>query len=489
MTLQLPIRVRLTLWFFMVFATATLALLTVCLWMVHRSIVELEANELQQRVRSIRRFLELRPPDEIPALQQRALAIFDVLHGGKWLQVIDQAGNWIYRSKHVAEVCPQLALPQGLRSESTYFQYSTGGSHVSALIAPVTVHGRSYTVQTGLSLNKTLVILGDFQRQIIVLTPIVLLLAAAAGYFMSRKALSPVAAIATEARRINEKNLDNRLPKLNSRDELADMSETLNQMLDRIEAGYSSIREFTANAAHELRTPVSLIRTETEVSLAFQRTAGEYRDTCEHIQEESVRMGKLIDSLLALARADADAECLHFEVLDLNDLVHDAARRWLPQLQKASLTFTANPAADAARIRGDRASLKRFLDILMENAWRYTPQGGAVMLTVSRDDHSATLSVRDTGIGISEDNQARIFERFYRTGQPQTNGHSGSGLGLALARWIAEKHHTTIEVLSELGNGSCFSSSFGCVSDSDESSLYALETNAPVVKRQYQSTS
>jgi heavy metal sensor kinase len=475
MSLRLPIRFRLTLWFFLIFAAATVALLTVCLWMVHRSIVELEVNELQQRVRSIRRFLELRPPDEPPASQQHALAIFDVLHGGKWLQVIDQDGNWIYRSKHIAEVYPELALPQELLFESTYFQYSAGGSHVRALIAPITVHGRSYTVQTGLSLNKTLVILGDFQRQIIVLTPIVLLLAAAVGYFMSRQALSPVAAIATEARRISEKNLDNRLPKLNTRDELADMSETLNHMLDRIEAGYRSIREFTANAAHELRTPVSLIRTETEVSLAFQRTAEEYRDTCEHIQQESVRMGKLIDSLLALARADAGVECLHFEVLDLNDLVHDAARRWLPQLRKASLTFTANPAADAARIQGDRMSLKRFLDILVENAWKYTPQGGAIMLTVLRDDHSATLSVRDTGTGISLDNQARIFERFYRIGQPQTNGHLGSGLGLALARWIAEKHHTTIEVLSELGNGSCFSARFECVSDSDDSRIYAFE--------------
>jgi len=111
MSLRLPIRIRLALWFFTVFGVATLALLSACLWMVHRSISELETNELQERVRSVRRFLEVRPAGEPLASQQRAFGVFDVTNGGKWLQVIDQDGNWIYRSKHVADVHPHLALP------------------------------------------------------------------------------------------------------------------------------------------------------------------------------------------------------------------------------------------------------------------------------------------------------------------------------------------------------------------------------------------
>lgn len=465
MSLRLPIRIRLSLWFFAVFGVATLTLLAACLSMVHHSIVELETNELHERVKSVQRFLEAQPPDETLASQQRAFAVFDVTHGGKWLQVIDQDGNWVYRSRHVAEVYPHLALPQELSTEGPSFQYSAGDRHVRGLIAPIAVNGRRYTVQTGLTLNKTMVILGDFRRQIMVLTPIVLILAAAAGYFMSRKALLPVAAIAAEARRISDKNLGNRLPTLGTRDELADMSETLNQMLDRIEAGYRSIREFTANAAHELRTPVSLISAEVEVSLAFQRTGGEYRDTCEHIQQEAARMGKLIDTLLALTRADAGAEHLHFEVLDLNDLARDAGKKWAPQMAKASISYTVIDAPDPVRILGDRPSLKRLLDILIDNAWRYTPQGGAVSVTVLRDDRQATLSVRDNGIGISPDDQARIFERFYRAGRSQNGEHAGSGLGLALARWVAEKHQTSIQVLSERGHGSCFSVDFASVGE------------------------
>jgi heavy metal sensor kinase len=473
------------MWFFTVFGVATLALLSACLWMVHRSILELETNELQERVRSVRRFLEVRPPDEPLASQQRAFGVFDVTHGGKWLQVIDQNGNWIYRSKHVADVYPHLALPQELRAEVPSFQYSAGDLHVRGLIAPIAVNGRSYTVQTGLSLNKTMVILGDFHRQLIVLTPFVLLLATATGYFMSRKALSPVAAIAAEARRISDKNLSNRLPALGTRDELADMSETLNQMLDRLEAGYRSIRDFTANAAHELRTPVSLISAEAEVSLAFQRTAEEYRDTCEHIQQESVRMGKLIDTLLALTRADAGAEHLHLEILDLNDLVRDAGKKWAPQMQKSLIAFIAIDATDAVRILGDRASLRRFLDILIDNAWRYTPQGGAISVIASRDEHYATLTVRDTGIGISPVDQPRIFERFYRAGRPQNGEHAGSGLGLALAQWIAEKHHISIKVLSDMGHGSSFSANFECAGEND---FPIIELHAPNRSRMEESS-
>jgi heavy metal sensor kinase len=481
MNLRLPIRVRLAAWFFSVFAVATISLLSACLWTVHRSILELETNELHERVRSVRRFLEVRPPDEPPASQRKALAVYDVMHGGKWLQVIDQDGNWIYRSSHVAEAYPNLVLPQGLASGETTFQYVVPGDlHVRGMIAPIVVHGRSYTVQTGLSLNKTMVILGDFHRQLLVLTPVALLLAGAAGYLMSRKAITPVAAIAAEARRISDKNLDLRLPTLGTRDELADMSETLNQMLDRIEAGYRSVREFTANAAHELRTPVSLLCTETEVSLAFQRTAEEYRDTCEHVQRESVRMGKLIDTLLALSRADAGTESLNMTVLDLNVLVCDAAKRWAPRMQKASITLTAKDAPNAAFIVGDRPSLNRFLDILIDNAWRYTPQGGSVSLAVSRDQQQAIVAVRDTGIGISKFDQPRIFERFYRSGNPQNGEHAGSGLGLALARWIAEKHNTSIHVESTPGCGSCFSSSFNLIKDSEIPTMDRLGITIPI---------
>jgi heavy metal sensor kinase len=482
--LPLPIRLKLTLWFFSIFAVATLALLSACLWMVHRSILELETNELQQRVRSVQRFLDARPRDASLGSERQAFAVFDVMHGGKWLQVVDQDGNWIYRSKSIVAAFPRLALPQALTTNDSTFEFEAVGSHVRGMIEPIKVHGRSYAVQTGLSLNKTLVILGDFRRQLAILTPFVLLLAAGGGYLMSRKALAPVAAITAEARRINDKNLRNRLPILYTRDELADMSETLNEMLDRIESGYRSVREFTANAAHELRTPVSLICTETEVSLAFQRSAEEYRDTCEHIQQESRRMGNLIDVLLALARADAGAEGLRMEALDLNDLAQDARRRWTAQIEKTPLTLTVCRTTGQSRVFADAAALKRLLDVLIDNAWRYTPRGGEISIGVSRDGDYVNLFVSDTGIGIKAEDQPRIFDRFYRAGRPQNGAHRGSGLGLALATWIAEKHQTKINVTSESGRGSCFSIGLPALPVEADPRFRPRTSNLPTVQTQ-----
>ena len=181
--------------------------------------------------------------------------------------------------------------------------YKAENIPVRALIEPIEVRGVRYTVQTGLTLSKTLELLSNFRFQIFLLTTLGLIISSMAGYFMSRKALMPIAAIAAEAQRINDKNLSSRLPTLKTHDELAALSNTLNQMLGRIEAGYRSVRSFTANAAHELRTPVALLRAETEVALAFHRDEAYYRDTCENVLRSSVQMTRLIDQLLVLARA------------------------------------------------------------------------------------------------------------------------------------------------------------------------------------------
>ena len=305
-----------------------------------------------------------------------------------------------------------------------------------------------------------------------ILTPIVLLMAAVVGYAMSRKALSPVAAIAAEARRINDRNLESRLPTLGTRDELADMSETLNQMLDRIEAGYRSVREFTANAAHELRTPVSLICTETEVSLAFSTHLRGISQTPANTCNERNRCGcgKLIETLLALTRADAGTEALHMDVLDLNDLLFDVARRWAPQMEKSSIQYVVIPAPGEAPIVGDRQSLKRLLDIFIDNAVKYTPAGGSICVNVLCDGHRATLAVRDTGIGISPDELPAHFRAllpFRRPSKMETT--LGRGLGLALSAMDRRKtHRTTITMAwckTAREKGVLLSLAFDCVGE------------------------
>jgi heavy metal sensor kinase len=453
----LSIRLRLSLWFFLIFAVAILSLSAICLWMVHRSILAIETNELQQRVRSIQRFLEVRPPSEpASALQSDLAYIYDVTHGGKWLQVIDQDGRWIYRSKSIAERYPHLLLPDQVPPEGIYFQFSANSIPVWALVKQISVNGRKYTVQTGTSLNSKFVIFNDFRLQLMILTPTVLLLALLGGYWMSRQALNPVAAIEIEARHINDKNLNWRLPALDTRDELANLTQTLNQMLERIEAGYKSVREFTANAAHELRSPISLIRAETEVALAFPRTAHEYKDVCERVQAESVRMSTLIDNLLFLARTDAKADILQFEALEPNRLITDLGSKWTTLMQRQGISLEVLADTKAVWVHGDIPSLRRLLIILLDNACKYTPAGGRVILQTYLKNQNVFFSVKDNGVGIAPESLPSIFQRFYRGTDPSGNHPQGAGLGLALAVALAERHGTHIQVESTRMQGSCF---------------------------------
>lgn len=451
--MRMPIRFRLTLWYCAMFATAAALLSASSWWMLRRSLVATEYHELQERAEDVQLLLrQLGPQADLTLLQQKFLEIYQVKDDGKYLQILDQDGHWIYRSKRMIEEGLRPEPPGNLPPQGSVVEFHQGTRYVRALSYPIHANGRSYSVQTGIALNKSAALLSLFRVQLLLLTPAVLLLAAVGGHFMSRKALAPVAAIATEARRINDKNLEIRLPIANTRDEIDHLSETLNQMLERVEVGVRSIRDFTANAAHELRTPLALIRTEVEVALSLPRSAGEYREACEQVQLETVRMTALIDNLLMLARVDAETEGVRLQPVEANQIVRRVGEKWKNAMRLALLDFKPETGPTPLVVQADVDSLQRLLTILLDNAVRYTPPGGAVTLEVARSNGYAVFSVRDTGMGIAPEHQARVFDRFYRVDR----NRGGSGLGLALAKWIAEKHGTNISLTSTPGKGTVF---------------------------------
>jgi heavy metal sensor kinase len=452
---RLPIRLRLTLWYCAMFATAAALLSVASWWMLRRSLAATEYHELQERAEDVQLLLvQLGPNANTAFLQQKFTEIYQVKDDGKYLQVLDQDGSWIYRSKRMTDEGLRPASPGLLPPQGTLVEFHQGTRYVRALSYPIRANGRAYSVQTGIALNKSMALLSAFRAQLLLLTPAVLLLTAIGGHFMSRKALAPVAAIASEARRVNDRNLQLRLPIPATRDEISHLSETLNQMLERVELGVCSIRDFTANAAHELRTPLALIRTEVEVALSVPRSASEYREACEQVQIETVRMTALIDNLLMLARVDAETESVYLEPVEANKLILRVGEKWKNAMRLALLEFNVNSMIEPAFVTGDAESLQRLLTILLDNAVRYTPPGGAVSLEVTQNEGRVIFTVRDTGIGIAPEHQARVFDRFYRVDRTRS-GSGGSGLGLALAKWIAEKHGTSISLDSAVGQGTC----------------------------------
>jgi signal transduction histidine kinase len=450
---SLPIRIRLSLWYFAMFASAAALLSFASMFMLRRSVDAQEYHELQERAEDVQEVLQHEDPNQSPdALQREFAAIYEFKDDGKYLQVRDQDGNWIFRSRRLIQQNPELLPPDRLPPQGVQADFHQGTRYVRILSYPIVAQGRHYAVQTGLARNKSMALVVAFRNGLLLLTPAVILLAGLAGHWMSRKALKPVAALAARAQMINDRNLGLRLPVPN-----------LNQMLERIDKAFASVRAFTGNASHELRTPISLLRAEIDIALMRPRDPDEYRATLLRLNEEAVRMTNLVENLLSLARADGGAETIGMAPFELSSLLQSAKRAWTGSMQRAMLDFHVEIPAVPIQLLGDPGAVQRLLSILLENATKYTPPGGSVTVCARCADSQAVISVRDTGVGISAEDLPRIFDRFYRGTQACDPLPRGSGLGLALAKWIADRHGTKLTVESCPGQGSCFSFSLQTV--------------------------
>jgi len=459
-----PIRVQLTLRYFLFFSAAALLLVLSSWLLLNKSLVSTAQSELEERTEDLAGFLHRQP--QAATLDQRRSALNREYSGrdeGKYLLIVDQNGDWLYSSQRRSIATPRSPLPP--RSPGVTPAFHTPLRTLQSFSCTIQVDENTYKVVTGLSFRRSEALLRSFARSLLLLTPALLILAALAGHVLSRKALAPVAAISAEARRINETNLSVRLPISATRDELQDLSETLNQMLARIDTAFGSVRAFTANASHELRTPLSLIRTRVEIALCFPRSAEYYRKTLEEVQGTTVHMTALLESLLALARADANVETITLSPVSLDLVAAEAVEHWRPLARQQGLALRLAQSHEPAWVMGDITALRRCVAILMENACRYTERGG-IEIGLETEQGLVTLLVRDTGIGIAPEDISHLFERFYR-GEDVRRGDrslagrerafkSGSGLGLSLAKWIADRHHAELLVESRPGAGSCF---------------------------------
>ncbi len=314
--------------------------------------------------------------------------------------------------------------------------------YVAELAQPLTVGERS---------------LARFGRMLVLVIPLALLLASLSGYWLSGRALAPVMQIMADARRINATNLSDRLAVPPARDELRELSETLNAMLGRIDQSISQLRQFTEDASHELRAPLALIYTAAEFSLRRERPREELVEALEKILRESRHTASLVDSLLLLARADSGEDRAQPLVsIDLSALCQDAAHRAVELGSAKGISLSTDLGSTSIVVDGDETALRRLLLILVDNAIKYTPAGGSVSVQLALDGNTARIGISDTGIGIAVEDLPHVFDRFWRADKVRSRSTGGTGLGLAIARWIVDRHGGEIVVSSELGRGSAF---------------------------------
>jgi len=275
------------------------------------------------------------------------------------------------------------------------------------------------------------------------------------GRFIVRKSLKPIDDITKTAQKIEAENLTPRFEMPKTGDELSQLASTLNEMIDRLELSLQQIRQFTADASHELRTPLTVIRGQTEVILRRERSTEEYRQVLESNLEEMEWMSRMIDNLLTLSRADAGQLQIELEPVQLKRLVVEAYEECnvLAEAKKLSVFLDK---IEAALVYGDEMWLRQVLVNLIDNAVKYTPEGGKIWLSLEVEAGYVKLTVKDTGIGIPEEDLPKIFDRFYRADKARSRQMGGSGLGLSIVNWIVSAHKGCVEVTSRLGKGSCF---------------------------------
>jgi two-component system, OmpR family, sensor kinase len=352
-------------------------------------------------------------------------------------------------------ISPQ-ALQNALRGIATFDTINKPGSYpVRVLIAPVLEAGRVINVvQVGISLENMMKTLRRFDLIMAAVFPLGLLLAGGGGWLLARRALKPVDSMTQAVRRISGEHLQERLPETGSGDELDRLANTLNEMLGRLEDSFRQVRQFSADASHELQTPLTILKGEIEVALRSSRSPEEYQRVLYSCLEEIERIGRLVGGLLLLARADAGVLRLDLQPVDLPELVTEVVTRMRRLAEEKSIRLRPD-FTEPVSIQGDKEHLQRLLLNLVDNAIKYTQPGGLVTVSLKGDDHQVSLSVTDTGIGLKPSELDQIFTRFYRSAEAKSQG-GGAGLGLCLVRSIATAHGGSIEVDSTPGQGSTF---------------------------------
>lgn len=276
------------------------------------------------------------------------------------------------------------------------------------------------------------------------------------GYYLTRQAFKPIGEITRKAERITSRNLTERLPTPETGDELEQLSLSLNSMIERIERAFRYLNRFTADASHELRSPLALIRTTAELALKRSRTEVEYRDALSAIVADVQGTSNIVDGLLFLARADDGCELLDKNRVDIAEIIREASSKGQMMADEKEIAMSNRIDTRPLWIEGDAASLRRLFLILIDNAIKYTPARGRVFLALESSNGSALFEIRDTGLGISESDLPHVFERFFRADKARTRQHGGVGLGLSIGKQIVEWHGGTAEVESTPGAGSVF---------------------------------
>jgi heavy metal sensor kinase len=454
-----PIRVRLTAWYLVVIF-ASLALYSIATYFgLRKAIEDTVDHQLQVRSDNIAQFLKTNAIQQAANAPQLLPKASGLGAGDELYQVTDASGNMIYQSSAMRDLDVPLDTTRlrhhyrHYRDDGDFTTYYHRQGDVRVLASKVQVGNNEYRVQVATIVSPLYDVLNTFRVWAWTGLPLIVCLAGLGGYWLSGRAMKPVHSLVLSTRAISERNLSKRIPVPEAQDELRELGDTINAMLERLESAFTRITRFTSDASHELRTPITVIRTTSEVILEKDRSTEQYKEMVGQILRESESTSALIEQLLTLARADADTEQLSLETIDLRALVQEVELGSKTLVESHHIHWSVEIPNEPVVVLGDRSHLRRLLLILIDNACRYTDKGGSVRLRLEAQQQEAILEVTDTGIGIPSDELTQIFDRFYRASNARFFDPDGTGLGLSIAHWITTSHGGTLTAQSTVGSG------------------------------------
>jgi two-component system, OmpR family, heavy metal sensor histidine kinase CusS len=413
---------------------------------------------LADKLHVLHTMLRDRPDDEDALREEIELESEARRYQQFYIRLLDENGVPIMTTPGMAEQLDiaELASRTHGRSERSIAMAGRHGQPfqvASASVAVGTPPTYSDTVQIAIDVSQEEELLARYRLWfwgILLATSVLFPLV---GYQIARHGIRPVEEIAATARRITSTNLRERIGAEGYPSELASLAGTFNEMLDRLEESFERISRFTADIAHDLRTPVNNIRGEAEVALARARTVDEYRDVLESSLEEAVRLSELIGDLLFLARAESPLTELHRDRVNIGELLATVRDYYEASATDAGILLVVNDGAEPLNAELDRSLMLRAVSNLVSNAIAHTPLGGTVTLEATNEDAAIRIEVSDTGVGIPAEAIPRVFDRFFRVDPSRTKISGGTGLGLAIVQGILVLHGGSAEITSQLGHG------------------------------------
>jgi signal transduction histidine kinase len=460
----LPIRAKLTLWYLLATFAGMVIFGIISYGVLRYALLQEKKTHLLGREERLIRLVEENRTQQVSASLDELLSNYALItHEGRMFQLRKRDGTLLFPSG-AREMDWAFVDPSGC-GERRFQLTRIDRAPAMVMCHYLVLDGTTVQLFQGGSLSEEYDILRIYRNALLFLLPGLLILSSFCGYFLSQRAMGPVDKLTKAALSIGISDLSARVPIPNSKDEVQQLAEAWNQLLGRLEAAVSRLSQFSADVSHDLRTSITIILATSQLALNRSHSEQEYRENMRRIVTECRMAATLLDALLSLVQSKNFIHEATFQRIDLCSLVLAGCRRVEDLAESNGILLDWELPDAPVFIEGDEHLVRRLLGIFLDNAIKYTPEGGEIHAEVQGIGDAAEVMIHDTGVGISLNAQERIFERFYQADLRERETQAGCGLGLSIARWIADAHQAKITLTSAPDQGSSFKIVFPLTTD------------------------